>query len=206
MTKCDKCKDPDYLETIFEHCQLDPETQAWERRVAYFFKVYPGIIGLSYSAADLLRRETNLKIRNAAISIIRDEIKRRGSIESKDYSISRRQVTADQVRSILNESRIAIDGTQLQRDNLKKRKSEEEKESVFICPFFQNLSEDEKKGYECKGVVSKTVTKRDKIVSLRVVEDLDNALSYLAKRLDVSRSLLVSEIIAIKAKFPEAVL
>lgn len=208
MTKCDKCKDPDYLETIFKHCQLDPETQAWERRVAYFFKANPKIFGLSYTAADILRLEKNLKIRNAAISLIHEEIENRRNNNAEDYSLIRRKVSAERVREIVNKQRILLEGTDIQRGKLAKAEEEEakEKEAIYTCPFFLDLSEDEKTKYKCHGSLLIKLIKRDTVVSLRVSEDLDNALSYLAKRLDVSRSLLASEILAIQSKFPNSVL
>jgi len=193
MTKCDKCKDPDYLETIFEHCQLDPETQAWERRVAYFFKANPKIVGLSYTAADVLRLEKNLKIRNAAISIIHEEIGVHRNIESNNYSLIRRKVSAERVRGIVNEQRILIEGTDIQREKLVKQKAEEvvkDKEVLYTCPL-------------CQGLITVTLSKRDKIVSLRATEAADDAYAYLAKRFDVSRSFLLSELLTIESKFPE---
>ena len=196
MTKCDICKDPDYLDTIFKHCQLDPETQAWEKRIAYFFKANPKIFGLSYTAADILRTEKNLKIRNEAISIIHEEIKKRQDLDSNNYSIRRRRVTADQVREIVNEQRILIEGTPLQREKLAKKKVDEgikEEEKLWVCPL-------------CKGLISIILSKRHKIVSLRVTSDMDDALTFLSKELDVSRSLLIAKILVMKAKYPDALL
>jgi hypothetical protein len=208
MTKCDKCKDPDYLETIFEHCQLDPETQAWERRVAYFFKANPKIFGLSYTAADVLRLEKNLKIRNAAISLIHEEIENRRNNNAEDYSLIRRKVSAERVREIVNKQRILLEGTDIQREKLAKAEEEEakEKEAIYTCPFFLDLSEEEKTKYECRGALLIKSIKRDKIVSLRVTEGMDDALSFLSSYLDVKRSLLVSGLLELKIKYPEAIL
>lgn len=195
MTKCDKCKDPEYLETIFEHCQLDLETQEWERRVAYFFKANPEIYGLSYTAADILRREKNLKTRNTAISIIHDEIEKRRNLDAKNYSIIRRRVTADQVHEILKEQRIILEGTTIQREKLAKKKEGEakEKEQLHICP-------------SCGALIYISLSKRGKIVSLRVTKDMDDGISFLSKYLDVTRSLLVSGLLEFKMKFPESAL
>lgn len=191
MTKCDWCKTPEHIELLEELCEHDLETQRQNLLIAKFFKVYPTIVGLAYEAADVLRMEKNPKVQRIAIDCVAAEIKRRTDTNSPNYSISRRRVTEEQVRGILKEQRILIEGTLLQRDNLIKRKESEDKEVLYTCPL-------------CQGLITIQLSKRDKIVSLRVVEDLDNALSYLAKRLDVSRSLLVSEIIAMKGKFPEA--
>ena len=192
MTKCDKCKDPEYLALLEESCEHDPETQRLQMHIAKFFKVYPKIFGLSYGAADILRKEKNLKIQQIAIDSTASEIKRRADTESPNYSISRRRVTADQVREILNETRISIDGTHLQREKLIKKQEQrahEEKEVQYTCPL-------------CQGLITIQLSKRDKIVSLRVTEDADDAYAYLAKRFDVSRSFLLSELLAIQSKFP----
>jgi len=208
MVKCDWCKSEENIELLTKLCEHDPETARRQKLIAKFFDVYPRIRGLAYESADVLRLEKNPKIQKAAINAVAEAITKRPKVGDADYSITRRRVTEEQVREILKEQRILIEGSHLQREKLviKKEMGEKEKESIYMCPFFLNLSKDKKAGYACKGNIYITLTKRDKIVSLRVAEDVDNALSYLSKRLDVSRSLLVSEILAMKAKFPEAVL
>jgi hypothetical protein len=192
MTKCDKCKDPEYLATLEELCEHDPETQRQQMETAKFYKVYPEIIGLAYSAAEVLRREKNLNIREPAIATVATEIKRRANIDSPAYSISRRRVTADQVREILNEARITAEGTHLQREKLLKKQAQKEieaKDVQYTCPL-------------CQGLITVQLSKRDKIVSLRATPEADDAYAYLAKRFDVSRSFLLSELLAIQSKFP----
>jgi len=158
-------------------------------------------------AARPLVYEKNLKVKRSAIKEIAEEMAIKSDI-TQNISIKRSLVTEGRVQEILSEKRILIEGTDIQRERLakKKEREEKEKESIYICPFFSNLPEEEKAKYGCHGSLLILSTKRDKIVSLRVAEDLDNALSYLAKRLDVPRSLLVSEILAMKARFPEALL
>lgn len=193
MTKCDKCKDPAYLALLEESCEHDPETQRLQMHIAQFFKVYPKIFGLSYGAADVLRKEKNLRIQRAAIDTTAIEIKRRANIDSPTYSISRRRVTADQVREILNEARVSVEGTHLQREKLIKKQEQrghEEKEAQYTCPL-------------CNGLITIELSKRDKIVSLRATEDADDAYTYLAKQFDVSRSFLLSELLALESKFPK---
>ena len=206
MVKCDWCKSPEHIELLENLCEHDPETQRQHKLIAEFFKVYPGILGLAYEAADVLRRERNIKIQKAAINAVTEEIAKRPKSGDANYSITRRRVTEDQVRGILKEQRILIEGTDIQREKLVRKNEAEEKErdAIYTCPFFLNLPEEEKTNYRCHGSLLIKSIKRDKIVSLRVAEGLDNALSYLAKQLDVPRSLLVSEILAMKGKFPEA--
>jgi hypothetical protein len=120
------------------------------------------------------------------------EIKRRANVDSPNYSISRRRVTADKVREILNEARITIGGTHLQCEKLLKKQAQkgtEDKEVLYTCPI-------------CQGLITIRLSKRDKIVSLRATEDADDAYAYLAKRFDVSRSFLLSELLALESKFP----
>lgn len=192
MTKCNWCKSPEHTELLKELCEHDPETQRQQMETAKFYKVYPEIIGLAYSAADILRKEKNLKIQKVAIDAVAKEINRRADIASPNYSISRRRVTADQVRGILGEAQITIAGTHLQREKLLKKQTEKEtkdKEVLYTCPL-------------CQKLITVTLSKRDKIVSLRATEDADDAYSYLAKRFDISRSFLLSELVALESKFP----
>ena len=192
MVKCDKCKDPDYLATLEDLCHHDPETQRYQMLTAEFFKVYPRILGLSYEAANVLRIEKNLRIRHDAIDLVAEKIAKRPKPGDAGYSISRRRVTEDQVREILKEVRINVKGTHLQREKLLKKKAKketEDKEVQYTCPL-------------CQGLITIQLSKRDKIVSLRVTEDADDAYAYLAKRFDVSRSFLLSELLAIQSKFP----
>jgi len=190
MTKCDWCKDPEHIELLEALCEHDPETQRQNLRIAKFFKVYPTIVGLAYEAADVLRMEKNPKVQRIAIDCVAAEIKRRADTDSPNYSIIRRRVTEDQVREILKEQRILIDGSHLQREKLIKRKEAKDKEVLYTCPI-------------CQGLITVTLSKRDKIVSLRATEDADDAYAYLAKRFDVSRSFLLSELLAIESKFPD---
>jgi hypothetical protein len=189
MVKCDWCKSPEHGNLLEELCEHDPETQRLNRLIAEFYKVYPQIYGLSFTGANVLRLEKNLKIQKAAINAVAEEIVNRPKVGDGAYSITRRRVTADQVRGILKEQRILIEGTDIQRVNLVKRKEEKDKDMLYTCPL-------------CKGLITVTLSKRDKIVSLRTTAEADDAYAYLAKQFDVSRSFLLSELIAIQSKFP----
>ena len=192
MTKCDWCKSSEHNALLERLCKHDPDTQRHNMRISEFFDVYPQILGLSYDAAEILRKEKNLKIQRITIDTVAAEIKRRANIDSPNYSISRRRVTADQVRETLNEAHISVEGTRLQREKLKKRKEAEDtkgKEVLYTCPL-------------CHGLIAIDLSKRDKIVSLRITEEADDAYAYLAKQFDVSRSFLLSELVAIQSKFP----
>ena len=193
MTKCDWCKSTEHIELLEKLCDHDLYTQQRNLKIAKFFGVYPQICGLSYDAADILRKEKNLKIQQAAIGATATEIKRRSNIDPSTYSISRRHVTAGQVHEILNEARVSVEGTHLQREKLIKKQEQEgheDKEVQYTCPL-------------CNGLITIELSKRDKIVSLRATEDADDAYTYLAKQFDVSRSFLLSELLALESKFPK---
>lgn len=206
--RCKKWGDRVFLDKARQTCERSPETYREIEDVVEFYEVYPEISDLSMWAVRPLMRERNKKVQLASVNAVIAQMKRRANVNSSDFSLARATLTGEQVREILSEQHILIEGTDIQREKLVKLKEagEKEKESIYTCPFFLNLPEEEKTKYGCRGLLIVKSTKRDKIVSLRVAEDLDNALSYLAKRLDVSRSLLVSEILAMKAKFPESTL
>ena len=189
MVKCDKCKDPAFLEIVLEGCEHDLETARKQKKIAEFFHDYPRIRGLAYEAADVLRMEKNVKIQQAAIHAVAEEIAARPKAGSDNYSITRRRVTEGRVRELLKEQRIIINGTDIQREKLEKEKEAKDKEVLYTCPI-------------CQGLITVTLSKRDKIVSLRATEDADDAYAYLAKQFDVSRSFLLSELLAIESKFP----
>jgi hypothetical protein len=189
MVKCDWCKSPEHIELLTKLCERDTETQRVQKLIAEFFDVYPRILGLAYESANVLRMEKNLKVQRIAIDRVAAEIKRRADTDSPNYSISRRRVTEDQVRGILKEQRILIEGASLQREKLEKEKEAKDKEVLYTCPL-------------CHGLITVALSKRDKIVSLRTTAEADDAYAYLAKQFDVSRSFLLSELIAIEAKFP----
>ena len=192
MTKCDWCKSPEHMALLENLCEHDPETQRQHKLIAEFFKVYPGILGLAYEAADVLRRERNMKIQKAAINAVAEEIVKRPKSGDANYSITRRRVTEEQVRGILKEQRILIEGTDIQREKLEKVKEKKEQDILYTCPL-------------CKGLITVSLSKRDKIISLRVTEGLDDGLIWLAKQLDVSRSLLVSALLEYQIKYSETI-
>lgn len=190
MTKCNWCKSPEHIELLEELCEHDPETQRLNKLIAQFYKDYPQIYGLSYTGANVLRMEKNVKIQQAAIHAVAEEIAARPKAGSDNYSLTRRRVTEDQVRGILKGQRILHEGTDIQREKLEKEKEAKDKEVLYTCPL-------------CQGLITVTVSKRDKIVSLRATEAADDAYAYLAKQFDVSRSFLLSELLAIESKFPD---
>jgi len=175
MTKCDWCKSPEHLELLTELCEHDPETQARQKYIAEFFKVYPRILGLSYEAADVLRKEKNRKVQKAAITAVAEEIETRPKSGDENYSITRRRVTENQVRDILRKQRILIDGTDIERAKLAQEKEQE----------------------------ATDLPTRDKVVSLRATEAEDEAFTWLAKAFGVDRSYVLSVFLEFSLKFPE---
>jgi hypothetical protein len=174
--RCDRWKDRDFLEIQKERCDRSPKTYEQIGDVIDLFEVYSEISHLSMWAARPLVYEKNLKVKRSAITEIAREIAIR-SDTNQNLSIRRSLVTEGRVQEILSEKRILIEGTDIQREKLAKRKANRE-------------------------VKDKELLKRDKIVSLRVTEELDEGLDWLALRLDVSRSLLVSILLEYRIKFP----
>jgi hypothetical protein len=182
-----------FLDKARKTCERSPDTYAEIQKVIDFYGVYPEISDLSVWAVRPLVREHNKKIQIAAVKAVQTEMKRRSDIHSSDFSIARVALTGDQVREILNEAHINVEGTHLQREKLLKKQTEKEtkdKEVLYTCPL-------------CQKLITIQLSKRDKIVSLRATEDADDAYSYLAKRFDISRSFLLSELVALESKFPD---
>jgi len=175
MTKCDWCKSREHGELLEELCEHDPETQRLNRLIADFYKVYPEIYGLSYTGANVLRMEKNLKIQKAAINVVAEEIAKRPKTGDDNYSITRRRVTENQVRDILRKQRILIDGTDIERAKLAQEKEQE----------------------------ATDLPTRDKVVSLRATEAEDEAFTWLAKAFGVDRSYVLSVFLEFSLKFPE---
>jgi hypothetical protein len=143
-------------------------------------------------AARPLVYEKNPKVKNTAISEIAKEIVAR-SDTSQDFSIKRARVTEGRVQEILRDTRILIEGTDIQRENLAKQKKLEEREELYECPA-------------CHNRIIVSLSKRDKIVSLRVTESDDSMYDYLSKRYGISRSLLLSGLLEVKVKYPDSFL
>lgn len=190
--RCKIWTDQVFLDKARKTCERSPDTYDEIQKVIDFYEVYPEISDLSIWAVRPLVRERDKEIQKASIKAVQTEMRRRADIHSSDFSIARVALTGEQVREILNETRINVDGTNLQQEKLAKRQAEKEtkdKEVLYTCPL-------------CQGLITIQLSKRDKIVSLRATEDADDAYAYLAKRFDVSRSFLLSEILTLESKFP----
>ena len=188
--RCDKWKNRDFLNKQRESCERSPKVYAEIEDVIALFDVYREISPLSMWAAKPLVHEKNLKVKNIAIAAITKEIAVRRDT-SQNFSIRRAQVTEGRVQEILRDTRILIEGTDIEREKLAKKKESEDQEELYECPA-------------CHTLISILLSKRDKIVSLRVTEEDDDAYDYLAKRFGISKSLLLSGILEAKAKYPSS--
>jgi hypothetical protein len=188
MTKCDWCKSPEHVALLEELCEHDPETQRQNKLIAEFYKVYPTIVGLSYEAADVLRMIKSPKLQRAAIKVVGEEISKRPRTGELGYTLTRRRVTEGRVRELVNEQHILIEGTEGQREKLAKKKELEDKEQLQECP-------------RCHGLIMVRYTKRNTVVSLRVKEENDDFISFVADELGVSRSKLLSVFLQARARF-----
>jgi hypothetical protein len=188
MTKCDWCKSPEHIALLEELCEHDPETQRQNKLIAEFYKVYPTIVGLSYEAADVLRMIKSPKLQRAAIKVVGEEISKRPRTGELGYTLTRRRVTEGRVRELVNEQHILIEGTEGQREKLAKKKELEDKKQLQECP-------------RCHGLIMVQYTKRNTVVSLRVKEENDDFISFVADELGVSRSKLLSVFLQGRARF-----
>lgn len=190
--RCDKWKDREFLNKQSEQCERSPRTYEQIGDAIDLFDVYSEISQLSMWAARPLIYEKNLKVKNIAIAEIVKEMAVRGDT-SQNFSIKRAPVTEGRVQEILRDTRILIEGTDIQRENLAKEKVGKNKEVLYECPA-------------CHEFISVTLSKRDTVVSLRVTESDDSMYDYLAKRYGISRSLLLSGLLEAKAKYPNSFL
>jgi hypothetical protein len=189
--RCAKWLDKDFLNKARETCERSPTTYAEIEKVIDFYDVYPEISDLSIWAARPLVYEKNKKIQLAAIEAVKSKMAARSDIHSPDFSIARAVLTGDQVREIVNNQHILLEGSDVEREKLAKRKEQEGKEQLYECP-------------SCHNLISILLSKRDKIVSLRVTEEEDNMYTYISSELGVSRSKLLSVILQAKYKYPNS--
>lgn len=191
MTRCEKWKDRDFLEKARQTCERSPDTYSDIEKVIEFYEVYPEISKLSMWATRPLVRERNKEIQVAAVNAVETEMATRSDIHSPNFSLRHAILSGDQVREILNEQHILVEGTDIEREKLAKEKARKGKEVLYECPL-------------CKGLITVVLSKREKIVSLRVTEEDDDAYNYLAKRFGISKSLLISGILEARQKFPSS--
>jgi hypothetical protein len=189
--RCAKWLDRDFLNKARETCERSPDTYHEIEKVIDFYDVYPEISDLSIWAARPLVYEKNKKIQLAAIEGVKSKMAARSDIYSPGFSIARAVLTGDQVREIVNEQHILLEGSDVEREKLAKRKEQEGKEQLYECP-------------SCHNLISILLSKRDKIVSLRVTEEEDNMYTYISSELGVSRSKLLSVILQAKHKYPNS--
>lgn len=189
--RCTKWLDKNFLNKARETCERSPDTYHEIEKVIDFYDVYPEISDLSIWAARPLVYEKNKKVQLAAIEAVKSKMAARSDIHSSDFSITRAVLTGDQVREIVNAQHILLEGSDVEREKLAKLKAQEGKEQLYECPLCHNL-------------ILITLSKRDKIVSLRVTEEEDNLYTYISNELGVSRSKLLSVMLQAKYKYPKS--
>lgn len=187
--RCKIWTDQAFLDKARKTCERSPDTYDEIQKVIDFYEVYPEISDLNIWAVRPLVREQNKEIQLAAVKAVKAQLAARSDIHSPDFCITRATLTGDQVREIVNEQHILLEGTDIQREKLEALKEQKEKEVLYTCPL-------------CGELITVTLSKRDKIVSLRATSESDDAYAYLAKQFGISRSFLLSELLAIQSKFP----
>lgn len=86
------------IETLYT---LSPEIESHQAEISRFFLSYPGLIGISYPAAEVLMREKDADIRTEAIKRVIVEKKKRCDVNAPGFCFVRRSVSENQVRRIL---------------------------------------------------------------------------------------------------------
>jgi hypothetical protein len=170
-----------HKQTVEELYNLDAETQAHQLRISNFLLTYPELTGISYASADLIIAEKNIKIQKAAIKRVAAEIQRRSNVDAVGFRFTYRKVTENQVRRVLHVERLK------ENPNVKVRKPQNA-EIVLKCPH-------------CKKNISYKKTVRNEILAFRTTEVVDDALTQLSEKCNISKSLLVSELLKVGRRY-----
>lgn len=165
---------------------IDRDTQMRLVQISNFFQRHPEIVSISYPSAELLIAEKNTNVQRAAIKTIAAEILRRREVDVRGFRLLYREVTVNQVRKIIHAERIK------ENPNSKTRKPKNA-EMTLECPF-------------CKNSIEYKKFVRNNILSFRTTEEIDDAITFLSKKCNVSRSLLVYELLNVERKYGKAIL
>ena len=93
---------------MLELYDKDPDTQREQLKIAQFLIAHPMLDGLSYQAADILRKEKDEKIRNITIKRVGEEIAKRKDVHSKKFRAVYMKVSQNRVKKILTEVRESV--------------------------------------------------------------------------------------------------
>ena len=168
----------DVLTRLYE---LDSVTQEFQFRVSAFFVKHPEISGISYTSAAIIMNEKDAHVRAVTIKRVAEEIKRRRNVDATGFRFVYRNVTENQVRRILHEERVK------ESPDISSNKKRND-EIALECP-------------NCKKIMVYKKAPRNNVVSFRTTEKVDDAISYLARKSGMSRSILVQELIYIDRRF-----
>jgi hypothetical protein len=166
---------------IGELNRLSPEIESYNMRISQFILNHPGVIGLPYSAVEILMKEKTPAVTFKAIKIIREELQARRDPDSPGYRFKYRAITDSRVRKIILEC----------RSGTKNNKSDSKLNQIpieLVCPH-------------CNMLIQCTIPKRDKVVSVRGSAITDDAIDYLASGLGVSRSSLANKLLSVEHKY-----
>jgi hypothetical protein len=171
---------------IEELYELDPETQAHQLRISNFLLKYRELTGISYASAETIMKEKDPYIHAAAIKTIAAEIKRRKDVDAPGYRITYACMTINQVQRILNNEK--------QKRNPIRKEVKVQKRTVQLkCPH-------------CKKVGSFEEVKRDKVIGFRTTETIDDAIDFISRECNVSRSFFVEKLLKLEKRFGSAIL
>ena len=166
---------------IEELNRLSPEIESYNMRISQFILKHPGVIGLPYSAVEILMKEKDPVVTFKAIKIIREELQARRDPDSPGYRFKYRLMSDSRVRKIILGCR---PGTKNNKSGSKLNQIPIE----LVCPY-------------CKAESKYVPEKRGEVVSFRASAITDDAIDYLASGLGVSRSLLANKLLAVEGKY-----
>lgn len=175
-----------HKEVISKLYLLDRDTQEHQLGISIFLLKHPELAGISYASAELLIAEKDRHVANAAINAIAVEIQRRSDVDAPGYRIKYARVTENQVRQILHAKR-------LKEDPNRKTQKLQNAEISLKCP-------------KCNEEVSFKRITREKVVGFRTTETIDDAIDFISRECNVSRSFFVEKLLKLEKRFGSTIL
>lgn len=90
-----------HKETVEQLYFLSPEIEEHQAKIGRFLLAHPGVIGITYHAAELLMNEKDPLILSQAIAWVSKEIGARKDTDNPNYCLKRRNVSKNQLQRFL---------------------------------------------------------------------------------------------------------
>lgn len=121
-----------HQEDINQLYVLSPDTEMHQAELARFFLSHPGLIGITYPAADVLMNEKDVAIRTEAIIRVAEELKVRSDTTNKKYCVSRRSISENQIKKTIHDIK-----RERNPESYKKKNSASQKDTRFEVVSFR---------------------------------------------------------------------